>query len=151
MSVLFQCPPHDTANRLLIVNHKDASHGFGMFGRPALGGSRQAPTGTPAETSGRSSAESCFGGEIVDDDRTGGAERVAGERAGIRGHERPTDAALSPTFARPQQQAAVLGLQLEDVAEFDVQAASEQRGRGVKEIGGIASGATWLPRKGLPS
>src|SRR5438477_4865117 len=43
--------------------------------------------------------ETDVGGEIGDDDGTGGLERVAGERASLRGDQRPPHPTLVPPFA----------------------------------------------------
>jgi hypothetical protein len=79
-------------------------------------------------------AEARFHRGIFEDERTGSAQDVSRQRAGIRGDERSPDAPFAPTRAGAEQQAAVLGFELQDVAELDVEPARQQRGRRLKEI-----------------
>jgi len=80
-------------------------------------------------------AESDFGSKICDDERAGGIESVPGERRGVCRHQGLADTAVAPPFARPHEQAAVLRLQLEDLAELDVQASGNELGGGIEQVG----------------
>ena len=82
----------------------------------------------------RRQAEASLDGGIFEHERPGGAQDVSRQPAGIRGDKRPPDAALAPTGAGTEQQAAVLGFELQDVAELDVEPARQQCGRRLKEI-----------------
>ncbi len=82
----------------------------------------------------RRQAEASFHGGIFEDERTDSAQDVSRQRRGIRGHERPPDAAFAPSGAGAQHQAAVLGFELQDVAELDVEPAREQGSPRLKKI-----------------
>ncbi len=90
-------------------------------------------------------AEADFGGEIGDDERTGGVQGVPGERCRVGGDECLAHEPLVPAFARAYQQAAVLGLQLEDLAELDVETAREELGGRLEQVGSRDSGERLLP------
>src|SRR2546423_1867086 len=83
----------------------------------------------------RRCAESDFGAKICDHERAGGVEGVPGKRSGLCRHQRLADTALLPSFARTHQEATVLRLQLEDLAELDVQASGNELGGGVEQVG----------------
>ena len=92
----------------------------------------------------RRCAESDFGEEIFDDDGPGGVERVTGEGPGLGRDQRLPDTTLLPPFAGPDQQAPMLGLQLEDLAELDVQTAGDELGGGAEQVGLRHSGERLL-------
>src|SRR5206468_5390015 len=92
--------------------------------------------------------ESGFGGQIFNDQGTGGAEGVPAERAAIGGDECPADTSVPPSFACAQHQVAMLRLQLEDVTELDVEAAGDERRGGVEELGARDSGQRLLAEMG---
>ena len=56
----------------------------------------------------RRNAEPDFGGEILNDQRSGGIQRVACQRAAVGRDQRAPDRALAPSHTRAQQQATVL-------------------------------------------
>src|SRR5437867_4853326 len=84
--------------------------------------------------------ESDFGGEILDDQWSGGIERVARQRAAVGRDQRSPDRALAPSLAGAQQQAAVLRPKLENLAELDVEPAGQKLGRGVEQVDGELPG-----------
>jgi len=96
----------------------------------------------------RRQAETRFHGGIFEHERPGSTEDVSGQPAGIRGDERPPDTAFAPTGAGAEQQAAVLRLELQDVAELDVEPARQQCGRRLKEITARDAGKRLLAEVG---
>ena len=88
--------------------------------------------------------ESDFGGEILDDQWSGGIERVARQRAAVGRDQRSPDRALAPSLAGAQQQAAVLRPKLENLAELDVEPAGQKLGRGVEQVDGELPGERLL-------
>ena len=93
-------------------------------------------------------AEPDLGGEILDDHRAGGSERVAGQRAAVGRDQRSPDRPLGPALARPHQQAAVLRFELENLAELDVEPARQELGRGVEQVDGELPGERLLAEVG---
>ena len=98
--------------------------------------------------------EARFGGEVLDHDRRSGVQHIAGEASRVGGDycERIALAhPLPPPLPRPNDQTAVLGPELEDLAEFDVETPSEQFRGGIKQVGTGGAGERLLPepRNGL--
>lgn len=88
--------------------------------------------------------------EVLDDERRASrrAQRIGREGAGVRADQRPADAPLPPSLTGAQDEAAVLRLEFENVAEFDVEPARHERGGGMEEVGPRRPGQRVLAKVG---